>query len=55
MEGKNKDYTTKSGRQIHYQLIDFNGEIFWAKNSAGHYAVDLQHEQKFLEVMDLYK
>lgn len=54
MEGTNKDYTTKSGRQIHYKLIDFNGYVLWCYAGNGYYAVDSQHEQKFLEVMNLY-
>lgn len=55
MEIENKDFTTKAGRQIQYQLIDFDGYLYWMCLGNGKYAVDLQYEQEFLEIMDADK
>ena len=51
----NKDFTTKAGRHIQYKLVDFDGYVYWACLGNDRFAVDLQYEQKFLELMDMIK
>ena len=48
-----KEMTTKAGKYIQYQLIDFNGYVYWAKLGNSRFAVDSQCEQQFLETMDM--